>query len=70
METKCMADAMFQFEHCNNKFKSENGLKIHIGKVHTALKETPSPENVCDNPLDTSLTVSPLRDTVREEKDI
>ena len=67
METSSLAGDTFQCEHCDNKFKTENGLKMHIGKTHKSLKETLSPEKICDNPLDTSLSVSPLRDTVRQE---
>ena len=69
MEISCLADAAFQCENCDHKFKTENGLNIHIGKIHKSLKETLSPEKICDNPLDTSLNVSPLRDTVREDID-
>ena len=70
METSCLADGTFQCEHCDNKFKTENGLKIHIGKSHKDLKEILSPEKVCNNSMETSLTASTLRDTVREEKEI
>ena len=44
-------------------------MKIHVGKSHKDLKETLLPEKVHDNPLETSLTVSPLKETVREEKE-
>ena len=57
----------FQCEQCENSFKTVNGLKIHIGKAHKVLKHLPSHEMVCDNPQDTSLVMSPLRDTRREE---
>ena len=67
METSSLADDRFQCEHCDNKFKTENGLKIHIGKTHNSLKEKLSPAKILDNHLVTSLSVSPLRDTVRQE---
>ena len=69
METTSQEEATFQCEHCANSFKTENGLKIHIGKSHKALKANVSPEKVRDNTLETSLTVSPARDTRREEKE-
>ena len=69
METTCLADATFQCEHCENKFKTEKGMRIHIGKAHKTLEEIPLLEKLRFNPLDTSLTVSPIRDTIREEKD-
>ena len=28
-----------QCQHCENKFLTENGLKIHIGKIHPSRKE-------------------------------
>ena len=44
-------------------------MKIHVGKSHKALKSSLSPEKVRDNPFEPSLTVSPVRDTKREEKE-
>ena len=70
METTCMADTTFQCEHCETHFKTEKGLRIHIGKVHKTFKEILVLEKFRDKPLDTSLTVSPIRDTIREEKEI
>ena len=66
METSSLADDTFQCEHCDNKFKTENGLKIHIGKTHKSLKETLSPEKIRDNPLVTSLSVSPYTEEEEE----
>ena len=57
----------FQCEQCENSFKTVNGLKIHIGKAHKVLKHLPSHEMVCDNPQDTSLVMSHVRNTGREE---
>ena len=64
-----LEEATFQCEHCESSFKTENGLKIHVGKSHKALKSSLSPEKVRDNPFEPSLTVSPVRDTKREEKE-
>ena len=67
METTSLAEANFQIEHCENTFKTENGLKIHVGKSHKDLKTSPTPEKVCDNSQEPSLTVSPVRETRREK---
>ena len=50
-----------------NSFKTENRLRIHIVKAHKVLKPLPSHEMVQNNPQDTSLVMSPVRDTKREE---
>ena len=57
----------FQCDQCENNFNTENGLKIHIGKAHKVLKPLPSPEIGRDYPQDTSLVMSPEKDTRREE---
>ena len=44
-------------------------MKIHFGKSCKALKSSLSPEKVRENSEETSLTVSPLRDTRREEQE-
>ena len=50
-----------------NSFKTENRLRIHIVKAHKVLKPLPSHEMVRNNPQDTSLVMSPVRDARREE---
>ena len=61
----------FKCGECGNSYKSENGLKIHMGKSHKKANTLPSPEKIRsssgDSPLDSSLNVSPVRDTGREE---
>ena len=57
----------FKCDQCENSFKTDNGLKIHIGKAHKVLKPLPSPEIGRDYPQETSLVMSPVRDTRREE---
>ena len=69
LEATSLAEAIFHCEHCASSFKTENGLKIHVGKSHKALKSSLSPEKVCENSEETSQTVSPLRDTRREEQE-
>ena len=68
MESTSLPEPTFQFEHCENSFKTENGLKIHVGKSHKDLKSNLTPEKVRDTTKEPSLTVSPVRDTGREEK--
>ena len=36
------AEKAFMCDHCDNTFKSENGLKIHIGKSHKKVDSTPA----------------------------
>ena len=57
----------FQCEHCANTFKTENGSKIHVGKSHKDLTSSLSSEKIRDKRMEPSLTVSPLRETGREE---
>ena len=67
MDSTSVIEDTFQCEHCANSFKTENGLKIHNGKSHKALKPNLSPKKVLDHLQDTSLTLSPVRDNIREE---
>ena len=61
----------FKCEECGNSYKSENGLKIHKGKSHKKANTLPSPEKIRrssgDSPMESSLNMSPIRDTGREE---
>ena len=40
LEATSVAEANFHCEHCASSFKTENGLKIHVGKSHKALKSS------------------------------
>ena len=64
METNQKKDKAFQCDQCDATFKTENGLKIHIGKSH---KEALSPEKIRKPSSQSSLTVSPIRDQSRVE---
>ena len=59
----------FKCDHCDNNFKSENGLKIHIGKSHKKVDSTPATPDCLRQQTDSSvsLSASPLLDTSREE---
>ena len=48
----------FKCDQCEGTFKSENGLKIHIGKAHKNVNSTPA----------VNLSASPLLDAKREEE--
>ena len=63
------AEKAFMCDHCENTFKSENGLKIHIGKSHKKVDSTPAtPERLRQQTNSSvSLSASPLLDTSREE---
>ena len=64
METNQKQDKAFQCDQCDATFKTENGLKIHIGKSH---KEALSSEKMRKPSSQSSLTVSPIRDQSRVE---
>ena len=53
--------AAFQCDQCDNHFKTESGLKIHIGKSH----KLPPIEHVRDTSIASSLNVSPIKDSCR-----
>ena len=58
----------FKCDHCENTFKSENGLKIHIGKAHKGVNLPPPPDQLRsshEGSLD--IPISPLLDVRREE---
>ena len=59
----------FKCDQCDNTFKSENGLKIHVGKSHKNLNSTPAtPDCLRQQPgSSVSLSASPLLDTSRDE---
>ena len=64
-------DEAFKCEECGKSYKSENGLKIHKGKAHKKEIILPSPEKLRrdsrDSAQSSSLELSPMRDTAREE---
>ena len=62
-------EKVFKCDQCDNTFKSENGLKIHIGKSHKNLNSTPAtPDCLRQQPgSSVGLSASPLLDTSREE---
>ena len=66
-EATSLAEATSQCEHCESSFQTKNGLKIHIGKAHKALKSSFSPEKLRANPQEPPLNVFPVRNTNREE---
>ena len=60
------AEKAFMCDHCENTFKSENGLKIHVGKTHRKVTLTPErPRRQSGGSL--GLTASPLLEVTREE---
>ena len=60
---------VFKCDQCDHDFKSENGLKIHVGKSHKKVNSTPAtPDRLRQQPRSSvSLSASPLLDTSREE---
>ena len=68
-ETEPEEDKVFQCAQCENNFKSENGLKIHIGRTHKKVDSTlATPERLRQQSRSSvSLSISPLLDTSREE---
>ena len=65
---KVVDKTMFKCDQCDNVFKSENGLKIHIGKSHKKVIPLQSTPDQLRQQLggSVSLSASPL-DTSREE---
>ena len=65
-------EKVFKCEQCENNFKSENGLKIHVGKTHkkadSALATPERPRQQQRSSV--SLSTSPLLNTCREESTI
>ena len=60
----------FKCDQCEGTFKSENGLKIHIGKAHKNVNSTPATPDCLRQQLGSSvnLSASPLLDAKREEE--
>ena len=63
------AEKTFKCDHCDNNFKSENGLKIHIGKSHKKVDSTLATPDCLRQQTNSSvsLSASPLLDTSTEE---
>ena len=62
----------FKCDQCEKDFKSENGLKIHVGKTHNRVDSDLATPEVARNQLRSSesLSASPLLNTSREESAI
>ena len=62
----------FKCDQCDKDFKSENGLKIHVGKTHNKVDSDLATPEVARNQLRSSvrLSASPLLNTSREESAI
>ena len=71
-ETEPEEENIFQCDQCENNFKSENGLKIHIGKSHKKVdSDFATPECPRQQPRSSvSLSASPLLNICREESTI
>ena len=65
-------EKVFKCDQCENNFKSENGLKIHVGKTHKKADSTlATPERPRQQQRSSeSLSTSPLLNTCREESTI
>ena len=66
---KVVDKTMFKCDQCDNIFKSENGLKIHVGKSHKKVNPLQSTPDQLRQQLggSVSLSASHLLDTSREE---
>ena len=62
----------FKCDQCDKDFKSENGLKIHVGKTHNKVDSDLATPEVARNQLrsSVSLSASPLLNTSREESSV
>ena len=66
---KVVEKTMFKCDQCENNFKSENGLKIHVGKAHKKVgQRSATPDQLRkQSEGSVSLSASPLLDISREE---
>ena len=71
-ETEPDKENIFECGQCEHNFKSENGLKIHIGKTHKKVdSDFATPECPRQQPRSSvSLSASPLLNICREESTI
>ena len=60
---------VFKCDQCQNTFKTENGLKIHVGKAHKKVNQVQAtPDQLRQRPEGSmNISTSPLLDTSREE---
>ena len=68
-EAGIQVEKKFKCDQCKNTFKSENGLKIHLGKAHKKVNSTPPPpDRLRQHPASpATIPASPLLDARREE---
>ena len=60
---------MVKCDHCEATFKSENGLRIHVGKSHkTNSSSTPEKERVSSPEKELLLNLTPARESREELK--
>ena len=52
------AEKAFMCDHCENTFKSENGLKIHVGKSHKKVDSTPATPDRLRQQINSSVSLS------------
>ena len=66
------AGGLFKCDQCEKDFKTENGLKIHVGKTHNKVDSDHATPEVARHQLrsSVSLSASPLLNTSREESPI
>ena len=70
LEDKTLYEKVVKCDQCGNIFKSENGLKIHVGKSHKKVSPA-TPDRLRQQPRNSEeLSASPLLDTSREESSI
>ena len=62
-------EKVFKCDQCKNTFKSENGLKIHVGKSHKKVNQVQAtPDQLRQQPEGSmNISTSPLLDSSREE---
>ena len=62
-------EKVFKCAQCENTFKSENGLKIHVGKSHKKVNQVQAtPDQLRQRPEGSmNISTSPLLDASREE---
>ena len=66
---EAVGEKAFLCDQCDSNFKSENGLKIHVGKAHKKVNSTPSSPDNLRGPgqMRSALNTSPLSLPNREE---
>ena len=66
---KAVDENVFKCDQCQNTFKTENGLKIHVGKAHKKVNQVQAtPEQLRQWPEGSmNISTSPLLDASRQE---